>query len=74
MEIHLRQCITASGRAKKTYKIFEDAVKAANKMNANPKTLWKQRAYKCHNCLRFHTGKDPHNIAIHHEKDIYKNE
>lgn len=74
MEIHIRQCITATGRAKKTFKIFEEAVEAAHRMNANPKTIWKQRAYKCKNCLRFHTGKDPHNILLQHKINIYGNE
>lgn len=65
--------MTASGRAKKTFKVFEDAVKWAHKMNKNPKTIWSQRAYKCKKCLRFHTGKDPHNKLLTHKEDIYKN-
>jgi hypothetical protein len=73
MEAHHRQCMTATGRAKKTFKVFEDAVKAAHKMNDNPKTIWKQRAYKCRICLRFHVGRDPHNIQLNHKINIYGN-
>ena len=67
----LRQCMTATGKAKKTFKVFEDAVAWAHKMNKNPKNIWKQRAYKCQHCLRFHTGRDPHNILLKHESNIY---
>ena len=67
----LRQCMTVTGKAKKTFKVFEDAVKWAHKMNDNHKNLWKVRAYKCNNCLRFHTGRDPHNIKLIHKTNIY---
>lgn len=66
-----RQCMTSAGRAKKTFKVFEDAVSWAHKMNKNPKTIWSQRAYKCKKCLRFHTGKDPHNKLLSHKTNIY---
>jgi len=68
----LRQCMTATGKAKKTFKVFEDAVAWAHKQNKNPKNIWSQRAYKCSKCLKFHTGRDPHNIVLRHETDIYK--
>ncbi len=68
----LRQCITATGKAKKTFKVFEDAVGWAHKQNKNPKNIWQVRAYKCKNCLKFHTGRDPHNILLRHDYDIYK--
>lgn len=67
-----RQCMTAAGKAKKTFKVFEDAVEWAHKMNKNPKNIWKVRAYKCKRCLKFHTGKDPHNILLKHETNIYE--
>ena len=67
-----RQCINATGLSKKTFKTFEEAVESAHKMNENPKTLWKQRAYKCKKCLRFHTGRDPHNIKLIHSNNIYE--
>ena len=69
----LRQCITATGKAKKTFRVFEDAVAWGHKMNKNPKNIWKQRAYKCKHCLKFHTGRDPHNILLRHDTDIYDN-
>ena len=68
-----RQCMTITGTAKKTFKVFEDAVKWAHKMNKNPKIIWSQRAYKCNKCLRFHTGKDPHNKLLQHKLNIYDN-
>ena len=70
----IRQCINAYGRAKKTFNVFEDAVEWAHKMNKNSKNIWKVRAYKCKHCLKFHTGRDPHNIRLVHDINIYKNE
>lgn len=69
-----RQCMSAHGRAKKTFKKFEEAVKWAHKMNKNPKFIWAQVAYKCEHCLRFHTGKNHHNIRLTHKTNIYENE
>jgi len=70
----VRQCINSYGKAKKTFDVFEDAVEWAHKMNKNPKNIWKQRAYKCKQCLKFHTGRDPHKILLRHETNIYNNE
>ena len=68
----IRQCMNAFGKAKKTFKIFEEAVAWAKRMNTNPKFIHKQVAYKCSKCLRFHTGRSKHGTILHHEKDIYK--
>lgn len=68
----LRQCINAHGGAKKTYKVFGDAVKWAKKMNTRPTTIHKQVAYKCKKCLRFHVGRSPHNTELKHNINIYK--
>lgn len=68
----LRQCVNANGTPKKTFKKFEDAVDAAHKMNKNSKTIWAQVAYKCNICLRFHVGRNKHNIILQHEKNIYE--
>ena len=70
----LRQCVTSFGKSKKIYTTFEGAVKAAHKMNKNPKTIWAQEAYKCHICYKFHTGRNKHNIQLHHTHNIYSNE
>jgi len=67
----LRQCINANGIPKKKYKTFELAVKAARKINKNPKTIWKQEAYKCKVCLKYHTGRNKHNIKAEHNINIY---
>jgi len=69
----LRQCMNAHGGAKKTFRVFEDAVKWAHKMNKDPRNIWQVRAYKCKNCLKFHTGRDPHNILLRHKTNIYEN-
>lgn len=68
----LRQCINAHGRPKKTFQTFEDAVEWAKKMNKNPKFIHKQVAYKCHNCLKFHTGKSKHNTKLNHNINIFQ--
>jgi len=66
------QCINrATGKYKKTFYIFEEAVEWAKKMNENPKFIHKQVAYKCKRCLRFHTGKSPHNTLLIHKENIY---
>jgi len=70
----LRQCINANGIHKAMHNSFEDAVKAAHKMNGNPKTIWAQVAYKCNICYKFHTGRNKHNILLHHTQNIYNNE
>lgn len=67
----LRQCHTATGREKKTFRVYEDAVKWAKRMNKNPKVIYKQVAYKCSICLKFHTGKSKHNTLLKHKIDIY---
>jgi len=68
------QCINkATGKPKKTFKVFEEAVAWAKRMNENPKFIHKQVAYKCKECLRFHTGRSPHNTLLKHEQNIYKN-
>jgi len=68
----IRQCINNStGIAKKTFKTFEDAVEWAKKMNKNPKFIHKQVAYKCKNCLRFHTGRSQHGTLLTYSKNIY---
>jgi len=61
----------SSGRAKKTFNKFEDAVNWAHKMNKNPKIIWAQVAYKCNKCYKFHTGKNNHNIILQHKINIY---
>ena len=67
------QCInTATGKPKKTFKVFEDAVDWAKRMNENPKFIHKQVAYKCKKCLKFHTGRSPHNTLLKHEHNIYR--
>jgi len=69
------QCINrASGKLKKTFKTFEEAVEWAKYMNANPKFIHKQVTYKCKYCLRFHTGKSPHNTLLNHTENIYSND
>jgi hypothetical protein len=68
----LRQCITAFGKAKKTFKTFEDAVAWAKRMNEDSRTIHKQIAYKCRSCLKFHVGKNPHNILLVHKINIYE--
>ena len=69
----IRQCINANGTSKKTYKVFEEAVKCAKKINTYPKTIHKQVAYKCNYCLRFHIGRSKHNTLLVHNTNIYKN-
>ena len=69
----LRQCMNAHGGAKKTFNVFEDAVAWAKKMNENPKFIYKQVAYKCDFCLKFHTGKSQHNTKLVHKVNIFKN-
>lgn len=73
MAKELRQCINAYGKAKKTFKTFEEAVEWAHKMNDDPRTIWAQVAYKCNHCLKFHVGRNPHKILLHHKENIYKN-
>jgi hypothetical protein len=69
------QCINrATGKLKKTFNTFEEAVEWAKRMNENPKFIHKQVAYKCRHCLKFHTGRSPHNTLLTHEKNIYKND
>ena len=68
-----RQCMNASGREKKTFNVFEDAVEWAKKMNKNPKFIYKQVAYKCNSCLKFHTGRSQHNTLLIHKENIYAN-
>jgi uncharacterized protein (DUF885 family) len=70
----LRQCINSFGKAKKTFKTFEEAVAWAKRMNKNPKIIHKQVAYKCRHCLKFHTGKSPHNTLNVHDVNIYNQE
>jgi len=71
---NVRQCIsTATGRLKKTLKTFEEAVEWAKQMNKNPKFIHKQVAYKCKHCLKFHTGKSPHNTLLVHPVNIFEN-
>lgn len=70
----IRQCLNAHGKQKKTFKIFEEAVKWAKRMNLNPKFIHKQVAYKCNYCLKFHTGRSKHNTLLEHKINIYKNE
>ena len=69
-----RQCMNATGRAKKTFNTFEDAVTWAKNMNENPKFIFKQVAYKCNKCLKFHTGKSQHNTLLTHKENIYNYE
>ena len=69
----LRQCMNATGRAKNTFKTFEEAVQWAKKMNENPKFIHKQVAYKCNKCLKFHTGRSKHNTLLVHKENIYLN-
>ena len=68
----IRQCMNAHGGAKKTFRVFEDAVKWAKRMNNNPKFIYKQVAYKCNHCLKFHTGRSKHNTKLVHDINIYK--
>ena len=68
----LRQCINSYGKAKKTFKTFEEAVTQAKKNNLNPKNIWAQQAYKCKTCLKFHTGRNPHKIPLNHKINVYK--
>ena len=69
---YMRQCTNAHGKAKKTFTTFDDAVKWAARMNKNPKFIYKQVAYKCYNCLKFHTGKSKHNTELQHKINIYE--
>lgn len=68
----MKQCINSFGKPKKTFDTFEEAVAWAKRMNNNPKFIHKQVAYKCRVCLKFHTGKSPHNTLLKHEQDIYR--
>ena len=70
----IRQCMNAFGKAKKTFKIFEEAVAWAKRMNTNPKFIHKQVAYKCNHCYKFHTGRSQHNTLLEHKVNIYENE
>lgn len=70
----LRQCMNAHGGAKKTFKKFEEAVEWAKRMNKNPKFMYKQVAYKCNYCLKFHTGGSPHKTKLEHNINIFDNE
>ena len=68
---YIGQCISkVTGKPKKTFKTFEEAVEWAIKMNANPKFIHKQIAYKC---IHFHTGRSPHNTLLHHKVNIFEN-
>jgi hypothetical protein len=42
---------------KKKFLKPEEAIKAANRLNAKDNVLHKVEAYKCTTCLRFHIGK-----------------
>lgn len=67
------QCINkVTGKPKKTFKTFEEAVAWAKKMNENPKFIHKQVAYKCRECLHFHTGGSPHRTLLTHKENIYE--
>lgn len=67
-------CINrATGKHKKTFKTFEEAVEWAKQMNTNPKFIHKQVAYKCKQCLKFHTGKSLHNTLLVHKENIFEN-
>lgn len=66
-----RQCTTAHGSKKKTFNTFEDAVNWAKIMNKNPRFIYKQVAYKCEHCLKFHTGKSPHNTKLNHKETAW---
>lgn len=68
----MRECVNAYGKQKKTFKTFEDAVKWAKRMNQKPTTIHKQVAYKCSNCLKFHTGRSKHNTVLHHDTNPYE--
>jgi hypothetical protein len=68
---YLRQCVTAHGSPKKTFKTFEDAVRWAHKMNDDPRTIWAQVAYKCKVCSKFHVGRNSHNKILIHKSNIY---
>ena len=68
----LRQCINSNGIKKKTFKTFEDAVKWAKRINKNPKFIYKQVAYKCNYCLKFHTGKSKHNTKLIHKINLWE--
>ena len=69
----IMQCINrATGAPKKTFKTFEEAVAWAKRMNENPKFIHKQVAYKCTHCLKFHTGRSPHNTLLQHKVNIYE--
>lgn len=67
----IKQCINKTGIAKKTFNTFEEAVEWAKQQNLNPRTIHKQVAYKCRHCLKFHTGRSPHNTLLIHNKNIY---
>jgi hypothetical protein len=69
------QCINkATGKPKKTFQTFEDAVEWAKEMNKNPKFIHKQVAYKCDKCFKFHTGGSPHRTLLKHKINIYKHD
>lgn len=72
MAQEFRQCINATGLPKKTFNTFEDAVKWAKRMNENPKFIYKQVAYKCKKCLKFHTGRSIHDTKLIHKTNIYE--
>lgn len=67
-------CINrATGKHKKTFDTFDKAVAWANRMNHLPKFIHKQVAYKCKQCLKFHTGKSIHNTLLIHKENIFEN-
>ena len=71
---YMIHCINhATGKLKKTFHTFEEAVEWAKRMNKNPKFIHKQVAYKCRQCLKFHTGKSPHNTLLIHKENIFEN-
>jgi len=67
------QCNNAYNKEKKKYKTFEEALANAKRFNAYPKTIHKQVAYKCRQCLRFHTGRSVHGTLNTHKVDIFQN-
>lgn len=72
---NMGQCINrATGKLKKTFDTFEEAVEWAKRMNENPKFIHKQVAYKCRHCLKFHTGRSPHNTLLTHNTNIYNHD
>src|SRR6185312_16776240 len=61
-------------RKKKKYLTPEQAITAANQLNALPNTIKKFKPYKCTVCHFFHIGRSHEDIENKPEKNIFNGE